>query len=142
MTDHVATASTEIDAPPGNVWAALTEPRLIAAYMFGAQVDTDWQEGNPITWEGEYEGRAYRDRGVIVVVEPGRRLELTHYSPLSGKPDVPENYHALSYELTDLHGRTLVRLSQDNNASPAEAEHSRSNWEQVLSGLKRVVEGG
>ena len=35
---------------------------------------------------------------------------------------------------------THVSLSQDNNASAEAAEHSKRNWEQMLSGLKETVE--
>jgi len=140
MSGHVATAETEIDASPDDVWAALTEPKLIEKYMFGAHVETDWQPGSPIVWRGEYDGKPYEDKGEIVAVEPGRRLELTHYSSLSGEEDRPENYHTLVYELGTRQGRTLLSLTQDNNASPEAAEHSKRNWEQMLSSLKDTVE--
>ena len=71
MSGHVATAETEIDASPDDVWAALTEPKLIEKYMFGAHVETDWQPGSPIVWRGEYDGKPYEDKGEIVAVEPG-----------------------------------------------------------------------
>ena len=31
---------------------------------------------------------------------------ITHWSPLSGSPDSPENYHKVSYELTAENGST------------------------------------
>ena len=37
MTDFVATAEAEIDAPPEKVWGALTDPKQIEEYMFGSQ---------------------------------------------------------------------------------------------------------
>jgi uncharacterized protein YndB with AHSA1/START domain len=140
VTDHVATAEIEIDAPPAKVWTALTDPEQIKEYMFGSQVDTDWREGSPIVWKGEYEGKKYEDKGRIVGVEPERRLKMTHFSPLSGQEDRPENYHTLLYELEERGGRTLVSLSQDNNATEEAAEHSQANWEKMLAGLKQVVE--
>jgi hypothetical protein len=70
-----------------------------------------------------------------------RRLKLTHFSPLGGEEDAPENYHTLVYELTENNGTTHVSLSQDNNSSEEAAEHSRENWEKMLGGLKEVVEG-
>jgi uncharacterized protein YndB with AHSA1/START domain len=142
MAGYVATAETEINATPDQVWAALTDPEQIKKYMFGSQVETDWQPGSPILWKGEYDGKRYEDKGEIVEIEPTRRLTVTHFSPLSGQEDVPENYHTLSYELEEHGEKTRVSLSQDNNASEEEAEHSRANWEQMLSGLKQVVEGG
>jgi outer membrane protein TolC len=49
---------------------------------------------------------------------------MTHFSPLSGEEDVPENYHVLAYEVEEVDGETRVRLTQDNNSSPEAAEHS------------------
>jgi hypothetical protein len=59
---------------------------------------------------------------------------------LSGKPDVPENYHTLSYELLDEGQQTGVVLSQDNNASEEERKHSQGMWESLLMSLKEVLE--
>ncbi len=87
MSGHIATAQCEIDAPPEKVWQALTDPELIKKYMFGSEVTTDWKPGSPITWKGEFEGRAYEDKGEIIAVEPRRRLEVTHFSPLTGAED-------------------------------------------------------
>jgi uncharacterized protein YndB with AHSA1/START domain len=142
MADHVATATVEIDASPGEVWTALTDPEQIEKYMFGSHVVTDWQPGSPIVWKGEYEGKKYEDKGEIVEVDQARRLKLTHFSPLSGDEDIPENYHTVLYELEKRGQKTQVSLSQDNNSSEEAAEHSRANWEKMLAGLKEVVETG
>jgi uncharacterized protein YndB with AHSA1/START domain len=140
MTGHIATAETEIDAPADRVWKALTDADEIEKYMCGSRVDTDRQPGSSITWTGEYEGKAYEDKGEIVEVVPERTLKMTHFSPLSGDDDVPANYHTLTYELEGHDGHTHVSLSQDNNSSAEAAEHSRENWEKMLSGLKATVE--
>jgi uncharacterized protein YndB with AHSA1/START domain len=142
MADYVATAETEIEAPASRVWTALTDPEQVKQYMFGSQVETNWRPGSPIVWKGEYEGKQYEDKGEIVEIEPERRLEVTHFSPLSGREDVPENYHTLVYELEERGGKTRVSLSQDKNPTEEAAEHSRANWEQMLAGLKQVVESG
>ena len=140
MTVHVAVSEIQIDASPARVWSALTDPAEIEQYMFGSEVVTDWQVGSRIVWRGEYEGKNYEDHGEILVFEPERRLVMTHFSPLGGEEDVPENYHALAFELEEVNGKTRVRLSQDNNTSPEAADHSRATWEKVLAGLKSVVE--
>jgi uncharacterized protein YndB with AHSA1/START domain len=140
MKGHAATAEIEIQAPRDQVWAALTDPAQIEKYMFGSHVETDWREGSPIVWKGEYEGKRYEDKGEIVAVEPEQRLEMTHFSALGGQEDTPENYHTLVYELDEHDGKTHVSLTQDNNKSVEAAEHSKSNWEAMLAGLKEVVE--
>ena len=140
MTGRVATAETDIQAPRSKVWRALTDPDEIEKYMFGSRVETDWKPGSRITWKGEYEGKKYEDKGEVLEVERERRLKLTHFSPTSGDEDVPGNYHTLVYELEENDGKTHVSLSQDNNKSEEAAEHSRANWDKMLSGLKEVVE--
>ena len=140
MPDHVAIAETEIEALPGEVWSALTDPTQIAKYMFGSQVETDWKEGSPIVWRGEYEGKKYEDKGEILEIDPPKRLKMTHFSPLSGAEDVPKNYHTLLYELEEDEAATHVKLSQDNNPTEEQAERSKETWEKTLSGLKEIVE--
>ena len=81
-----------------------------------------------------------KDKGMVVKVEPEHRLEVTHFSPLSGQEDVPANYHTLVYELEQRDGTTRVSLSQDNNSSEEEVEHSNANWEKMLIGLKEIAE--
>lgn len=142
MTGAIATAKTDIEATPDQVWAALTDPAQIKQYMFGSEVQTDWQVGSPIVWQGEYEGKRYEDKGEILEFEPGRRLSMTHFSAMSGAEDTPENYHTLTYELQDFVDRTHVTLSQDGNKSDEEVEHSTQNWETMLASLKKVVESG
>jgi uncharacterized protein YndB with AHSA1/START domain len=136
----VAKAQIDVAAPASKVWHALTDPALIAKYFFGSQVETDWKPGSPIVWKGVYKGKPFEDKGEILDVEPNRLLRMTHFSPLSGQPDRPENYHTLTYELDECDGRTHVALSQDNNGSEEEAEHSKANWEAMLKGLKSTVE--
>ena len=70
----IAKASVTINAPSERVWDALVNPEAIKQYMFGTGVVTDWREGSPIIWQGEWQGRAYEDEGVILQFKPGRRL--------------------------------------------------------------------
>lgn len=139
MTGFTATVEIDIDASPQQVWATLTDPEQIRDFMFGAEVRTDWQVGSPIVWQGEYQNRAYTDKGEILAAEPGRLLKLTHYSPLSGQPDTPANYHTLTYELTG-DDTTHLTLTQDNNADEQEAAHSHSMWESHIKRIKQALE--
>jgi uncharacterized protein YndB with AHSA1/START domain len=140
VTDFIATAEADIAAPAERVWRALTDPAEIREYMFGAEVITDWTVGGRIVWRGEYEGRAYEDKGQVVAYEPPRLLQVTHFSPLTGKPDVPENCHTVTYRLEQSDDRTHVVLTQDHNQSEEAADHSERNWAMVLRGLKEHVE--
>lgn len=138
--DHVATADTDIAAPAQRVWDALTAPERLPELWFGATVRTTWAPGSPITWDGVWKETPYQDKGEILTFDPPRLLRLTHYSPLSGAPDTPENYHTLGFALTETGPTTHVVLSQDNNPTEESAQHSQGMWEQLLQLLKQTVE--
>ena len=140
--DRMATATVTIDATPDKVWRALVTPESIKQYMFGTDARSEWKPGSPITWSGEWEGKPYQDKGVIKRVEPRRVLQYTHFSPLAGQPDRPENYHTVTISLADSGGRTRVTLTQDNNPTDDARAHSEKNWTMMLDGLKKFVEGG
>ncbi len=136
----VALATIKINVSPAQVWNALTDPQIIRQYMFGTKVVTDWQEGNPIRWKGEWQGKEYEDRGTILQFEPEKRLQYSHYSPLSGTPDVPESYHIVTVDLMPEGDQTRVTLAQDHNATEEEREHSKQNWNMMLADLKKFLE--
>ena len=136
----IASASITINAPIARVWEALVNPDMIKQYMFGTDVVTDWKEGSPIVWQGEWQGKAYQDKGTILKIDQERVLQYSHFSPLSGQPDVPENYHTVTIELSGQGRQTNVSLSQDNNATEQDREHSEKNWQMMLEGLKKLLE--
>jgi len=136
----IARASVTIDAPCERVWDALVNPEAIKQYMFGTNVVSDWRDGSPITWQGEWQGRAYEDKGIILQFRPGRTLQYSHFSPLSGLPDKPESYHTVTIELSGAGDQTRVFLAQDNNPSERTREHSETNWQNMLTSLKTFLE--
>ena len=136
----IALASIKINAPASKVWQTLTDPKAIQQYMFGTKVVTTWQEGAPIVWKGEWQGRQYEDKGIILQFNPEEKLQYSHFSPLSGAEDVPENYHIVTVELLPEGGQTRVTLAQDNNSTEEEREHSKQNWNMMLGDLKKFLE--
>ena len=136
----IAKASVSIDAPREDVWQALLNPAAIKQYMFGTTVVSDWKEGSPIVWKGEWQGKSYEDKGVILQLKPERTIQYSHFSPLSGMPDRPENYHTVTVELSGDENQTQVELSQDKNASDEERAEAEKNWGMMLAGLKKFVE--
>ena len=136
----IAKTEVHIRAPAAKVWEALTKPELIKQYLFGTDVTTDWQVGSPITYRGEWNGRAYHDKGKVVDIQPQRQLVTTFWSSLSGLPDVPENYKTVTYTLSSKGALTTLTLTQDNNETEEAANHSKKNWSMVLSKLKELLE--
>ena len=136
-----AISTVVIDAPRANVWDALTNPAKVKQYMHGTNMSTDWKVGSPIAWKGEWEGQSYVDKGTVLAFEPERLLSYTHWSPMGGSEDKPENYHTVTYELVEDGGKTTLTLTQDNNATRDEADKmAKDNWGPMLLGLKETAE--
>jgi uncharacterized protein YndB with AHSA1/START domain len=96
---------------------------------------------------GEYSGKRYEDKGEILVAEPNRQLAFSHWSAMSGAPDVPENYHVVTIDLVPKAQGTEVTLTQSNllgDARPSDVEHKadyEKNWRMVLAGLSKLFAG-
>jgi uncharacterized protein YndB with AHSA1/START domain len=146
MTETTAEVTMFIAAPPDSVWKALTDPRLIKDYYLGATVESDWNVGDPITWRGSWQGKPYSDKGEILAFDPNRRLSYSHWSPMAGTNDAPENYHRIDIDLSERGGGTQVRLRQSNLEGGVQESDRQSradyekNWQEMLGGLKQVVE--
>ncbi|MCI0157858.1 SRPBCC domain-containing protein [Leifsonia shinshuensis] len=143
MGNYVARAEVDVRAPRRAVWTVLTSSGANPEILMGAEVVSEWKLGSRIVWRGEWQGRAFEDHGRVIELddrdEPWR-IVLTHFSPLSGQPDVPENYHTLHFELEETPAGTHVTLDQDNNPTVEAAQHSQQTWETMLRGVKAVAE--
>jgi uncharacterized protein YndB with AHSA1/START domain len=130
-----------INASTADVWDALTNSAKVKQYMHGTEMSTDWKEGSSISWKGEWKGKSYEDKGRVLEVEPQRLLRYTHWSPMGGSEDRPENYHTLTFELAGKDGKTILTLTQDNNPTQEEADKmARDNGAPGLEGLKATAE--
>jgi uncharacterized protein YndB with AHSA1/START domain len=135
-----ASSTIAINVPRSRVWEALTTPKRVKQYFFGADVVSDWKVGSPMIYRGEWQGKPYEDKAHVLELDPERRLVTTQWSPLSGVPDAPENYHVISYDLRAEGLATPVTITQTKNSPEQEAAHSAQNWTMVLAGLKRLLE--
>jgi len=138
--EYSGQVSAKIDAPVFKVWEALTTPEIIKKYFFGTDTESEWLVGSPITWSGNWQGKTYQDKGTILANDPGRTLQYSYWSSMSGIEDLPENYVTVTYELTEKDGHTLLTISQDNIASDEAKKHSEENWGKVLQSLKELME--
>ena len=136
----IAKAETTLNAPAEIVWKALITPDTIKKYMFGTTVTSDWKKGSAITWKGEWQGKSYEDKGEILDLIPNKKLRYSHFSPLAGLEDKPENYHTVDITLEPEGKQTKIILTQDNNPTEEERQHSQQNWEMMLKGLKKQCE--
>ena len=139
-TGLIARASVTIAAPAADVWEALVTPAAVKTYMFGATVTSDWAVGSAIVWTGDWQGRAYEDKGIILQIVREHVLEFSYFSPLAGVADLPEHYHIVTVHLSSDGAQTRVSLHQDNNLTAEARARSERNWSVMLAGLKHFVE--
>lgn len=137
---HVSTASITIQASTADVWNALVNPDIAKAYFFGAKVDSEWKEGSPITFTGEFGGNSYHEKGTILQYRPERLLQYSHWSDLEQLPDLPENYRNWTFRVEPEKNGVSLSITEDN--IPDEAKRARSDefWSGVLTAIKRIME--
>jgi uncharacterized protein YndB with AHSA1/START domain len=136
----IARTQRTVDTSISKVWKALTDPKIIKEYMFGTTVISDWKKGSRIIWKGEFNGKKYEDKGEILEIIPEKKLKYSHFSPLLGKPDTPENYHTVTINLKENGSSTDVDLSQDKNGSEKSKKEAEENWASMLDSLKKLLE--
>jgi uncharacterized protein YndB with AHSA1/START domain len=133
-------SSVTIDAPAKQVWEALTTPEVIKRWFFGVETISDWNEGSQIVHKGEWQRKPYEDKGTILKIEPQRLLVHTHWSPMSGVPDKPENYQKVSWEVSGDNGLTELTVTEVNLPSKESKAVSEQSWNTVLNKLKELLE--
>ena len=130
---HTVTASTFVAEPPERVWAELLHPG--AKWMLGANIETDFKVGSPITFEGHFFGLQFADHGTVLAFERPTLMHFTHFSPLSGLEDVPENYHDIAISLEAVDGGTRIEVVEQNICSEEHAGNVEHQWTQALATL-------
>src|ERR1044071_4562041 len=111
---HVSRASVAIEASSTAVWGALVSAAAAKRYFFGATVDSDWTEGRPITFTGEFRGNAYHEKGIILRCSSEKMLQYSHWSDLEGLPDLPENYRHWTFQIAPEGSGVLLSVTEDN----------------------------
>ena len=137
-----AEVTTTINAKKAKVWDALTKPEIIKQYFFGTNTTTDWKPGSPITFEGEWEGKKYQDKGTVLDFQEGKLVRYNYWSSMSGIEDKPENYVIVTYKLSGEDGNVQLTITQENIPDEKMKEHSKENWKKVMADMKKLVETG
>lgn len=139
-TNIKALVSVNIQASIANVWEALTNPELIKKYLFGTNTITDWKVGSPIKFFGEWEGKFYEDKGTILDIQRNKLIRYTYWSSMSGIEDRPENYVIITFQLSGKDEEVKLSVLQENIPDEKMKAHAEENWNNVLNGLKKMVE--
>ena len=142
MTDNDDSASTiPIAASPAAVWAVLTEPHHLRAWMNGADVRSSWQPGAAIEIDVVLERRPFRDRGTVIESVPGRRLSYSYWSEVSRLPDTPATRSVITFDIAATAGGTTLSVRQTNPGRRVAAAHWQFWWPTALATIRDLAEG-
>jgi uncharacterized protein YndB with AHSA1/START domain len=133
--------SIEVDASAAKAWQVLTTPEIIKEYLFGTETITNWKPGNEIIFQGEYEGKTYKDKGIIIKNELNRLIEYSYWSGFSGLEDLPENYSTVTYNLEPISDhKTRFTWTQKGFRNEEGQAHSQNGMKGFLEQIKGIME--
>lgn len=133
--------SIEINSTSSKVWDVLTNPEKIKVYLFGTETITDWEVGSPIIFQGDYQGKKYKDKGVVLENKPNQFLSYSYWSGFSGLEDKPENYFKVTYLLEEnSENKILFTWKQEGFKSEDGKNHTEKGLPSMLEEIKKLAE--
>lgn len=134
----IITEEVLFKASAEKVWDLLINPAMTKQYMFGCEVLSDWNIGDPVYWKGTTENgeELVYVKGKVLEYEAGKKVTSTTFDPNGGLADIPENYIKLSYEVREVQGGTLLKIMQGDFSG---AENGKKRYEESKGGWKAMV---
>jgi uncharacterized protein YndB with AHSA1/START domain/DNA-binding transcriptional ArsR family regulator len=128
---------TYIKATPEQVWHALTDADLTAAFWGHSNV-SDWQAGS--TWEHvRVDGSGVVDvAGTVLESVPPQRLVITFDSPEMDREDPSR----VTFSLEPYKDIVRLTVEHENVATPEDREAISHGWPAVFANLKSLLETG
>jgi uncharacterized protein YndB with AHSA1/START domain len=139
-SDKVFSKTIRVNADSAKLWDVLTNPSLIQEWLFGTKVICDWKVGSTILFTGNYQGKDYADKGIVLKFEKEKIFQYTYWSGFSGLPDKPENYSLVTFQVKPEGKESHLTLTQSHFATDTMFEHSDKNWIPTLDLVKKLAE--
>jgi uncharacterized protein YndB with AHSA1/START domain len=129
-------------ASPSRVWAALTEPGQMKAWMseYALEIVTDWTVGSPIFIRGIMHKIHFQNTGEVLQFVPKKLLRYSHRSSLSQLPDQLSSYSVVEFRLAPEEDRTILNLTVSNFPTEIIYKHLVFYWNSALEVFKRFTE--
>lgn len=130
-----------INTDAKHLWSVLTKSEFTKEYMFNCSVESNWEIGSPITWQGNYQGYEAFQKGKIIAYEPYRLIKYSTFDPNFGLEDKPANYIHVSYLLNEIDGQTELRIINETfDGNEERMTHINQGWEMVIHKIKESAE--
>ncbi|WP_201315164.1 SRPBCC domain-containing protein [Dyella sp. EPa41] len=137
------TEVVQIAAPVAAVWNDLVSSEHMGLWMgdpsMDVRVETTWRVGSRFVVRGVHHV-PFENSGVLLALEPMKRLAYSHRSSLSGLPERPSSYTTLDFAMEGDGDGTLLSLSATGFPSASIYHHLRFYWAGTLEVFKRYVE--
>ncbi|HYG49785.1 MAG TPA: SRPBCC family protein [Flavobacteriales bacterium] len=140
LSEKVVRKQIAINASAEKLWDVLTKPEMIKHWLGGTNAESDWKAGSPISFSGEWNGSAYKDKGVVLQFIPLQIFQFSFWSSFSGLPDKAENYAIVTLQVAQKSNATQLILTQRNVATAEMYKHSDKNWDESLAIIKKLSE--
>ena len=128
----------ELGAAPDVVWKALTDPERTKQYFFGCEAVSDWKVGSELNYRCDVQGQTMTVvTGEIRALEPERYLETTCRNAMPGGPS---DETVATYTLEPIASGPRMTVTQGEFPDGDGADQHGASWDQVLAGLKALVE--
>jgi uncharacterized protein YndB with AHSA1/START domain len=129
-----------VASPIEEAWECFLDPAKSAEFFFGITFVSDLKVGSPITWSGEWQGKPFKDTGIILELRKPRLFRYDYFSNFSGEPDLPENHYEVAYSFDLAPDGVRIAIKQSNAKTKEAAEHSEKNWTMMLEAIKMKLE--
>ncbi len=137
----IAQSKITINSTPEKIWEALTQAENIQKYLYGTQVDTDWNVGSPITFSGEYDGQTYMDKGNVLQNDLHKTLKYNYWSSFSGLEDTQENYSIVTYQIDPIDDEAYELSWHQQGFSSEEGQcHTQEGLASILEQIRAIAE--
>jgi uncharacterized protein YndB with AHSA1/START domain len=131
---------TYIRTTPKKLWQALTDPKFLRQYFFGATHESEWKRGS--SWCIKAPDGRMVDSGEVLESKPPRKLVLKWRNEL-----VPEyraeGYTRMTYEIEKSGSSVKLTVTHEMNKAGSKFIDGVANgWPPILSSLKSLLETG
>ncbi len=132
--------SIEINAKPEQIWFALTDPEMVAAYFWDTKVKSTWIKGGEISYTGTYDDKEYVDKGIILEIELNKILKHTYWTSFSETEYNPDSSAIITYKITELDKNSVLTVTQDKFENEESRAKTENSWNHILHNIKNLIE--
>ena len=136
--DHIY--AIQIKASPDRVWQAITDGDDTTRYYYGTRVVSDWAVGSPLRYD--YPDGSVAADGIVLEVEPGRRLVMTFHPRWAPEIEAEGPVHMTWAVEPTADGGSKLTVTSVLKSGSKSAEEFAAGIVYIVSGLKTFVETG